>query len=532
MKHKKKYFRALIFSMIYLLLGACDADKPNVAQWPYGVKYEIFVMSFADGDSNGKGDFKGLTTKLDYLKDLGINGIWLMPIMPSDTYHKYHVIDYKNIDPDYGTLEDFKIFVDEAHKRNIKIITDFVINHTGNLHPWFLEAQKGKDNPYRDYYVWAKKDSVREQIIKKNVSFDSDNIRKWHASNSDTLDEHYYGYFNGLCPDLNLDNPKVREEILDIARFWLNEIKVDGFRMDAARHIFMDERAEDNHAFWVWFREEMEKIKPDVYLVGEVWSDAKTVAPYLKGLPSLFNFDLGYAITNVAYSGQDTVGLVKKYKDISDFYKSITTEYLDATFVKNHDQTRLLTELKVDQNKARMAASLLLTLPGTPYLYYGEEIGMVGDKLKTYEDFLGPDAYVREPFIWDVDKKDPLQTTWEKPEFSTDKTVVPYSLQKDDPQSLLNFYKGIIRYRNTSLPLTQGDVDYSSISITEIVSFKRKFKEQEELVLHNVSDVEVTVKLGDDNKNFRTIAYQSKKENVRLQDNELTLPAYSTVILK
>ena len=274
-----------------------------------------------------------------------------MPIMPSDTYHKYHVIDYKNIDPDYGTLGDFKIFVDEAHKRGIKIITDFVINHTGNLHPWFIQAQSGKDNVYRDYYVWAKKDSIRNQIFKKTVSFDSDNIRKWHPVNGDTLSEQYYGYFNGLCPDLNLDNKKVRDEILDIARFWLNEVKVDGFRMDAARHIFMDERADDNHAFWVWFRKEMEKIKPDVYLVGEVWSDSKTVAPYLKGLPSLFNFDLGYAITNVAYSGKDTIGLVKKYKDISDYYKSITTEYLDATFIKNHDQTRLLTELKGDHEQ-------------------------------------------------------------------------------------------------------------------------------------------------------------------------------------
>ncbi|HEX6223082.1 MAG TPA: alpha-amylase family glycosyl hydrolase, partial [Chryseolinea sp.] len=417
---KPKILITLLFSC--LLIASCKrTEEPNAAQWPYGVKYEIFVMSFADGDGNGKGDFKGLTLKLDYLKDLGINGIWLMPIMPSDTYHKYHVTDYQNIDPDYGTLGDFKIFIDEAHKRGIKVITDFVINHTGNLHPWFVQAQSGENNVYRDYYVWAKKDSIRNQIFKKSVSYDSDNLRKWHPVNGDTVSEQYYGYFNGLCPDLNLDNPKVRDEILAIARFWLNNVKVDGFRMDAARHIFTDDRADDNHAFWVWFRKEMEKIKPDVYLVGEVWSDAKTVAPYLKGLPSLFNFDLGYAITNVAQSGMDTIGLVKKYKDISDYYKSITTEYLDATFIKNHDQTRLLTELKGDVNKARMAAALLLTLPGTPYLYYGEEIGMVGDKLKTYEDFFGPDAYVREPFIWDVDGKDPLQTSWEKPAFSTDK---------------------------------------------------------------------------------------------------------------
>ena len=518
--------------LVCLLVFSCKrGEETSVAQWPHGVKYEIFVMSFADGDGNGKGDFKGLTAKLDYLKDLGINGIWLMPIMPSDTYHKYHVIDYMNIDPDYGTLGDFKIFVDEAHKRGIKIITDFVINHTGNLHPWFIQAQSGKDNVYRDYYVWAKKDSIRNEIFKKTASFDSDNIRKWHPVNGDTLSEQYYGYFNGLCPDLNLDNKKVRDEILAIARFWLNEVKVDGFRMDAARHIFMDERADDNHAFWVWFRKEMENIKPDVYLVGEVWSDSKTVAPYLKGLPSLFNFDLGYAITNVAYSGKDTIGLVKKYKEISDYYKSITTEYLDATFIKNHDQTRLLTELKGDINKARMAASLLLTLPGTPYLYYGEEIGMLGDKLKTYEDFFGPDAYVREPFVWDVDKKDPMQTAWEKPAFSTDQTVKPENVQKNDPSSLLNFYKKLIHYRNTSLPLTQGDIEASGITASEIVSFTRKYKAQEELIIHNVSDVEVTLKLDAENNKFDDVAYAST-DGFILKEGELKIPAFSTVILK
>jgi alpha-amylase len=514
-----------------LLLSCKKHNEFNAVAWPYGVKYEIFVMSFADGDGNGKGDFKGLTAKLDYLKELGINGIWLMPIMPSDTYHKYHVIDYKNIDPDYGSLADFKIFIDEAHKRNIRVITDFVINHTGNLHPWFVDAQKGEKSSYRDYYVWANKDSIRNEIFKKTTSFDSDNIRKWHPVKGDTLSEHYYGYFNGLCPDLNLDNPKVKEEIIDIATFWLNEVKVDGFRMDAARHIFMDERATDNHEFWVWFRKEMENIKPDVYLVGEVWSDAKTVAPYLKGLPSLFNFEIGYAITSVASAGIDTIGLVKKYKDISDYYKSITTEYLDATFIKNHDQTRLLTELKGDQNKARMAASLLLTLPGTPYIYYGEEIGMLGDKLKTYEDFFGPDAYVREPFVWDLGKKDPMQTSWETPEFSTDKSVIPQQVQENDPSSLLNFYRKLIHYRNSSMPLTQGDIDYSGIEVSEVVSFRRIFEEEQELVIHNVSDVEVTVTLDGNNDNFNSIEYFSS-DKFTFKDNELRLPAFTTVILK
>jgi alpha-amylase len=515
--------------MIILLIGC---NKSIEVKWPYGVKYEVFVMSFADGDGNGKGDFKGLTAKLDYFKDLGVNGLWLMPIMPSDTYHKYHVIDYKNIDPDYGTLDDFKKFVEEAHKRNIRIITDFVINHTGNNHPWFLEAQKGKDNPYRNYYVWAKKDSIRNHIFKKAKSFDSDNIRKWHPVNGDTLSEQYYGYFNGLCPDLNLDNPKVKDEIVDIAKFWLKDVKVDGFRMDAAKHVFPDERAADNHAFWVWFKHEMEKIKPDVYLVGEVWSPAKDVAPYLKGLPSLFNFDLGYAITQVASTGKDTIHLVKKYKEIRDYYKSVTTDYLDATFVKNHDQTRILTELKGDVNKAKMTAAILLTMPGTPYLYYGEEIGMLGDKLSTYQDQFGPDAFVREPFVWDADRKDKMQTTWEEPHFSTDRTVIPYSLQKDDKNSLYNFYRKLIQYRNSSDPLTYGDIDEANIEANEIVSFIRKYAEHEVLVLHNISDVEVTITLKDKISRFTELAYYSEESKIAVEEGALKLPAYATVILK
>ena len=522
----------IVFILLLPFVLAGCARRDDVTKWPYGVKYEIFVMSFADGDSDGKGDFKGLTARLDEIQDLGVNGIWLMPIMPSDTYHKYHVIDYKNIDPDYGTLDDFKRFIEEAHRRDIRVITDFVVNHTGNNHPWFLAAKNDKDSPFRDYYVWADKDSIRDQLFKKVKTLDSDNIRKWHAVSKDSTSEHYYGYFNGLCPDLNLDNPTVRQEIVDIARFWLNEVKVDGFRLDAAKHIFPDERAEDNHAFWVWFKTEMEKIKPDVYLVGEVWSEAKQVAPYLEGLPSLFNFDLGYAITDVVKAGRDTLGLVQRYKDIRDYYKSITDDYLDATFLKNHDQTRLMSELKGDANKARMAAAILMTMPGTPYIYYGEEIGMVGDKLSTYEDQFGPDAFVREPYVWDRGTDDKMQTSWEQARYSTDESVVPYFVQEKDPASLLNFYRNIVRFRNASPALTYGDIDHAGMHIEEVVSFIRGYQNEELLVLHNISDVEVTVVLKDDNARFERIVFDTAGGQVVMKENSLKLPAFTTLILK
>ena len=513
-----------------IAISGCHLKEQDVVRWPYGVKYEIFVMSYADGNGDGKGDFKGLTARLDEIRDLGVNGIWLMPIMPSDTYHKYHVIDYRNIDPDYGSVDDFKTFISEAHARDIKVITDFVINHTGNNHPWFLAASKDRTSRYRDYYVWADKDSIRNELFKKTKALDSDNIRKWHPPNGDTTAPHYYGYFNGLCPDLNLDNPAVRDEIVDIARFWLEELKVDGFRMDAAKHIFTDERAADNHAFWVWFKEEMERIKPDVYLVGEVWSEANEVAPYLEGLPSLFNFDLGYAITDVAKAGRDTVGLVKRYKQIKDYYKSITDQYLDATFIKNHDQTRLLSELGGNIQKAKMAAALLLTMPGTPYLYYGEEIGMLGDKLSTYEDQYGPDAFVREPYVWSEDGKDTLQTSWETPRYSTAQSVTPYWQQMEDPKSLLNFYRELIRFRNESPALTYGDIEELGIHIEEVVGFKRRFQNEELLVLHNVSDVEVTVRLKNQEV-FQSLLFETGSSRASITSDGIHVPAYATVIL-
>lgn len=518
-------FNGFKFVIIGALLIQCSnnlADRQTAAQWPLGVKYEVFVLAFADGDGDGKGDFKGLTDKLDYLDDLGINGIWLMPIMNSPTYHKYDVTDYKSIHPDYGTTEDFKRFVSEAHKRDIKVVVDLILNHTGTEHPWFKEAIKGPENPFRDYYVWAKKDSIRNQISKKTTSFDSDNITQWHAVNGDTLAEQYYGFFWGGMPDLNFDNPKVRQEFTDIGKFWLTDMNVDGFRLDAAKHIFPSDRANDNHNFWIEFRSEMQKIKPDVYLVGEVWSDAKNVAPYLKGLPSLFNFDMGYAITATVNAGLDTVGLIRKYKEISDYYKQSTTSYIDATFLKNHDQNRILSELGNDMAKMRVATGIYLTLPGTPYIYYGEEIGMLGVK---------PDEYIREPFVWDFDKKDKYQTSWEQPKYSTPETVKPLSTQIKDDGSLYNFYKELIHHRNESRALTEGEIENANLNIAELVSFIRRYKNDELLVINNVSDVEITVPLTGDLSKFDDIDFDSTHK-AALQNNEVKIPAYATLILK
>ncbi len=463
--------------------------------WPEaGVTYEIFVQSFRDSDGDGIGDLNGVTEKLDYVKELGANAIWFMPIMASPTYHKYDVTDYKSIHPDYGTMDDFKNLLEEAHKRDIKIVIDLIINHTSNQHPWFLDAKSGRDSEFRSYYVWAQKDTIASFLDKKVITLDSDNIRQWHDPGLG--EDYYYGFFWGGMPDLNFDNPKVREEIYEIGRFWLEEVGVDGFRLDAAKHIFPDDRPLDNHAFWKEFRARMEEIKPDVYLVGEVYDKKEIVAPYLPGLPALFNFDFHYTLLE-ALNTEDGMLLAKKQKETLDYYQGITTSFIDATISSNHDQPRLLNELGNDPERYKQASAILLTMPGAPYLYYGEEIGMLG---------LKPDENIREPFLWDVKAKDEGRATWIEPEYSTDEKVTPLAIQKKDPNSYFNHYKELIFLRNTQPALAIGSLEIPDLKYPKtIMAYRRKTVGEELFVIHNLGKNEVTV---DVPKEFSKKIYQ------------------------
>ncbi len=488
--------------------------------WPHGVKYEIFVLAFADGNSDGKGDLKGLTEKLGYVQELGVNGIWLMPIMPSSSYHKYDVTDYKNVHPDYGTLEDFKAMTEEAHKRGIQVIIDLVLNHSSSKHPWFISAKEDKDSPYRDYYVWGDKDSIQDQIAKKTITLDSDNIRQWHEVNGDSTAEHYYGFFSSRMPDLNFDNQKVRDEMVDIARFWIEEMKVDGFRFDAARHIYPADRAYDNHQFWIWYREQLIKIKPDIYMIGEVYStDRNEVSPYAKGLPALFNFDLGSNVISILNAGSDTLQLIEHYAEQIDFIKSSNPEFLDAPILTNHDQNRIMSQLDNNPGKAKVAASILLTLPGTPYLYYGEELGMRGMK---------PDESIREPFPWGDDK---FTTRWMTPTFNVKDSIADAKDQSNESESLLNHYKRLIAYRNSSKPLTFGSIESLKDLPRSLVTIKRSFDSESVIIFHNISDKEVKLTLTNGLELFRNVEFSSN-DYIALKENELVLSGYATVILK
>lgn len=450
-------------------------EQPETV-WPNGTMYEIFVQSYADSNGDGIGDFNGLTSKLDYLKGLGIQGLWLMPFNPSPSYHKYDVTDYYGIHPDYGTMDDFKYFLAEAHKRDIKVVMDLVVNHTSWEHPWFVSARKGKDNPFRDYYVWANIDSVKHELTKKETTFDSDNIWQWHSNGNDS--EYYYGFFYKGMPDLNYDNPDVREEVKNIGTYWLKEVGVDGFRLDAAGHIYPDDRVEDTRKWWVEFGNAMREVKPNVYIVGEVWGDRKRLASFVKGLHSVMNVNVRYAINDMLTNERNN-GMIDSLLMYRRLSTQVGPDFTDAIIVDNHDTKRARTKLGGLLAKEKLAYAILLTLPGTPYVYYGDEIGMLGNK--------PPDEDVREPFLWDVQDKDSLRTSWREPVFSTDSTIVPLSIQLGDPNSTYSFFKSWINERNNSEVIREGEME-SIPTPDNLLAYSRGGGNEKVVVLHNLTD--------------------------------------------
>lgn len=511
-----------VISGILLFLGLHSCGTPTSESdyqqdpWPFGVTYEIFVQSFADSDNDGIGDIQGMTAKLDYLEELGIQGVWLMPISPSPSYHKYDVTDYYGIHSDYGTLDDFKRFVAEAHHRNIRVIIDLVVNHCSSEHPWFLAAAGTPESEYRNYFIWADADSIRERIAKKETTLDSDNITQWHASEGN--EEYYYGFFWGGMPDLNYDNPDVRSEIINIGEYWLEEIGVDGFRLDAARHIYPDDQAEDSHLWWTEFGDAMRAVKPDVYMVGEVWGNADEVAPYLQGLPSMFNFDFYHGLRRILMKEHDD-GLVSNLVSARKTYKNINPDYIDAIFLNNHDQNRLLSDLGGDIRKLKLAAAILLTMPGMPYLYYGDEIGMLGKK---------PDPEIREPFLWDLAGRAGEQTSWIASKNSNDSTVLPLQAQLNDEGSVYNWFKTLIHFRNQEEAIRQGEL--SSVDYGEgLLAYERFTANQYFFIVHNLTGVDQQVALHQ--YPGLEMVLQSHS-GMQVVDGKIILPPYSTAILK
>lgn len=484
-----------------------------------GVYYEIFVRSFSDSNGDGIGDLQGVTNKLDYLKDLGIKGIWLMPIQPSPSYHGYDVTDYYNVNPQYGTMDDMRKLLDEAHKRGIKVIMDQVFNHTSSKHPWFTDSAKGKDSKYRDWYIWAED---------KGLSTSEPGAwgqQAWHRLGN----SNYLSIFWEGMPDLNMDNPDVRKELVQVGQFWLKQ-GVDGFRLDAAKHVYEDfkssvnnkEVASKNQAWWQEFRKGMDEVNNDAFIVGEVWDAPAVIGPYLDhALNSGFNFDLAKLLLGTARSERASTVAASLSKTYEYYSKQSQGVFVDSPFLTNHDQNRVMNELSGNLDRAKMAASLLLTMPGNPFIYYGEEIGMKGAK---------PDEQIREPMVWSSDGKAGGQTSWEPA--LNQKGVASVEEQLKEPSSLLNHYKKLISWRNQEPILGDGGIVPFQTANDGVLAFLRVQGESKVLVVHNLSGKPQKVDLNANGKVPFSKVSQSSKDGVTLKDGQLELPPYSSALLK
>ncbi|WP_438449005.1 alpha-amylase family glycosyl hydrolase [Gorillibacterium sp. sgz5001074] len=495
---------------------------------PGRVYYEVFVRSFRDSDGDGIGDLRGLTDQLDYLNDgdpatdsdLGVEGIWLMPVQPSPSYHGYDVTDYYGIEPDYGTMEDFRTFLSEAHKRGIRVIMDLVVNHTSSEHPWFKDAASGPASTKRLWYTWASEGT--------NLSEGSaTGSPAWHPV-KEGGNGHYLGTFWEGMPDLNFDNPEVRRELASVGQFWLKE-GVDGFRLDAAKHIYENlssdrgkkETAEKNLSWWKDFRSALDAVNPKAYLVGEVWENsAALVAPYLSVFDSSFNFGTAAEILK-AVQLEKGGSIASNLERIYRLYANASgSRFTDAVFLTNHDQDRVMSVLNGRVDQAKMAAAMLLTLPGNPFLYYGEELGMSGRK---------PDEYIREPMPWNGGGRTGAGSpSWLGSKYNRTNPV-SVAEQEKDPQSLLNHYKKLIRLRNGNSALRDGGLAGTTYEAPGLVAYKRATGSEQVLVMHNVSASALRIPLtAEDAISFRRLLFGDGG----LSDGTVTLPAYSSAILK
>jgi len=487
--------------------------KKDFLWWRDGIIYQIYPRSFADSNNDGIGDLPGIISKLDYLQALGVDAIWLSPIYPSpDVDFGYDVADYTAIDPKFGTMADFEQLLKQAKKRDIHIILDLVLNHTSDQHDWFIESRKSRDNPYHDWYLWH------------DPTPDGDTPNNWQAvfggsawEFDPALGQYYYHMFYKEQPDLNWRNPDVRAAMLDVFRFWLNK-GVDGFRLDVFNAYFKDPDLWDNPPKlgirpFEWQKHIYDVSQPEMYpllheirdildrhgetyAVGETFlSNTEQTATYCgdNKLHTAFNFEFA-----------DNRWHPKRFqKSAVKWYDALPESAWPNNFLSNHDMKRSATRycFGEDDRRAKVAAAMLLTLKGTPFIYYGEEIGLRDIAIRSKDDVKDPIGKRFWPLYKGRDGcRAPMQ--WNNAAnagFSQIKPWLPVhpnypernvEQQMNDPESLLNFYKKLIRIRKTSPALQRGNfmplVDDPRI----IMAFQRQYLDERVVVVLNFTSRE------------------------------------------
>ncbi len=545
----KYLYRIISVLLVFALLCACSAGKKKDASGRYRLNkqgeaiindaelagatasednnrvfYEIFVGSFSDSDGDGIGDLKGIIKRMDYLNDgksasglsLGIEGIWLTPVFKSQSYHKYDVNDYYAIDPKFGTMEDLQELIRLCHERDVKLILDLPINHTGPLHPWFGEfvrahREGNTSSPYYEYYSYCK---------------GGENPPPGRTFQQISGSEDFYECnFSGDMPELNFDSPDVRQAVLDVAKYYM-DMGVDGFRFDAAKYIYLGENGRSVD-FWEWYVQELRKINPQVYTVGEVW-DADGVTDQYYPAMNCFNFTTSQAEGLIAQTAKK--GNVNVYTAYVEQYlskvHSLNPDAMMVPFVANHDTDRAAGYLTVASYQMQMAANLYILSPGSPFIYYGEEIGMRGSR-----GGANTDANRRLAMLWgDGDSvKDPQGSTYE----SSNQVQSSVQAQLADGNSLLSYYKRLIMIRKANPEIARGEYRALRFTDTKLGGFTAAWQGKTVCVIHNTTSTAITVNLATvADERFEKIAASIGEGGAVLNGTTLTLDSATSVVLR
>ena len=481
------------------------------------VIYELHVRAFYDSDGDGTGEFKGLTNKLDYLKDLGVSAVWLLPFYPSPWRDDgYDISDYTGIHPAYGTLDDFKAFLEEAHRRDIRVITELVLNHTSDQHPWFQQARSSRDNPKRDWYVWSE---TPDRYKDARIIFTDTEQSNWAWDMSSK--SYYWHRFFSHQPDLNYDNPAVREEMWNVMKFWL-DMGVDGLRLDAVPYLVERDKTScenlpETHAVLKFLRHRLDENFSDKMFLAEANQWPQDVRAYFGNddeCHMAFHFPLMPRMF-MAIKLEDRKPLV----DVLQRTPAIPAACQWGTFLRNHDELtlemvtmderdymydefakdaraklnigirrRLAPLMENDRRRIELLNGLLMSLPGTPIIYYGDEIGM-GDNI-----YLGDRNGVRTPMQWnggwnagfsDADPERLYSALISNPVYGYQ--VVNVESQRRSEHSLLSWMKQLIRVRKSTRVFSRGTMDMLQPLNHRVLAFVREFEGAKILVVSNLS---------------------------------------------
>ena len=513
----------------------------NRTWWKEGVVYQIYPRSFKDSSGNGIGDIYGIIEKLDYIKSLGVNMIWICPIYcsPNDD-NGYDISDYRKISEEFGGNRAFDILLKEMHKRDLKLIMDLVANHSSDEHRWFEESKKGENNPYHDYYFWKK---GKKEIRPNNwLSVFSGSVWEWDSN----LNKYYLHSFTKKQPDLNWENPKVRDEIYDVLNFWFSK-GVDGFRMDVISFISkrldfspakegatLSEMMENIYAngprIHEYLKEMNKKVlsKYDIVTIGEgPGVNLKTGLKYVdkneKELDMVFHFDhLQIDFGPEGKFDPQPIDFIRFKKVFSNWDSLLKNKGWNSIFLGNHDFSRIVSRFGNDKKyrneSAKLLATLLMTLRGTPYIYQGDEIGMTNVKypsIEHYDDIETRNAWkeaeeenkdmdvflkaihiqsrdnARTPLQWDNSKFAGFSTTKPWININANYNKINVELQQDNSDSILNYYREIIRIRKNNSTLIYGDFLDLEPSNEKLYIYKRWDQQKTYFIVLNFSNDKV-----------------------------------------